>query len=259
MRLLLIASLIFISLYGCGKYGTSDKKDVIAYVNKDPIYKSDLKRDIALRVKLDPTFKISPETESDQLDTIIDRKLIVQYAMEKGLAREERFVNTVRTIWEHTLIRDFIDYKKKEFQDYLFATDDEIRRFYDNMSGKATFKVFKSKDKEKIDEAYRIYLKDKDTSGWQVIGPIVYEDITSTMLIDAFEMDKGEVKRFEDELNYYLVEMAEKERIEIEPLGNLRSEIEKRIIAMKERRLFEDWLKERKRKSKITIDKEFLK
>lgn len=249
---------VSLSFYGCGKRNTASDKDVIAYVNRDPIYKSDLKRDIALRAKFDPAFKLTPETEDDQLDAMINRKVIVQYAMEKGLAREERFVNAIRTIWEHTLIRDFIDYKKKELADYLFATEDDIKKYYENMSQKVTFKVFKTKDKRKIDEAYKKYLKDKDTSGWQTVGPVAYDDITSMALLDAFEMQKDEVKKFEDEPSYYLVEVAEKERVELTPLETLKPDIEKRAIAMKEKRLFEDWLKERKRKANIKINKEFL-
>lgn len=247
--IMLAASL---SLSACAKPKAMDK-DVIAYVNKDPIYKSDLKRDIALRAKFDPEFKLTPETESEQLDAMIDRKIIVQYAMESGLAREERFVATIRTVWEHTLIRDFIEYKKKQLADYLFATDDDIKKYYDNMAYRVTFKVFKSRDKAAADAAYAGYLKDKDTSSWLVVGPIGYDDIGPISLLDAFEMGEGEVGRFTDEPNYYIIEVAGKERLELAPLDSVKSEVEKRVISMKEKRLFEEWLKEQKKSSKITI------
>ena len=239
-------------LTGCGR-SVSDDKDVIASVNKDVIYKADLERDIALRAKLDPEFKLSKDTKSEQLDAMIDRKIIVQYAMEKGLAREERFVNTIRTIWEHTLIRDFIDYKKKELQDYLFATDDDIARYYDNMSYTVTFKVFKSRSKKAADEAYTKYLADKDTSAWQTVGPIAYEDVGMIALLDAFEMEKGRVARVADEPNYYIIEVIEKEKHDLAPLADIKDEVEKRAISLKEKRLFEEWLKEQKKKSKIVV------
>ncbi|MCX5679891.1 MAG: hypothetical protein NTZ95_04465 [Candidatus Omnitrophica bacterium] len=241
-----------LSLSACAKSKALDK-DIIAYVNKDPIYKSDLKRDIALRAKFDPEFKLTPESESEQLDAMIDRKIIVQYAMEKGLAREERFVATIRTIWEHTLIRDFIEYKKKQLQDYLFATNEDIKKYYDNMSYKVTFKVFKSRNKSIEDAAYAKYLKDKDTSSWQVVGPIGYDDVGPIPLLDAFEMGEGEVGRFADEPSYYIIEVSKKEKVEIVPLETIKGEVEKRVVSMEEKRLFEEWLKEEKKASKITI------
>jgi parvulin-like peptidyl-prolyl isomerase len=244
---------IVISLTGCGKIGPKSKEDIVACVNNDVIYKSDLKRDIALRAKLDPTFKVTPETESEQLDVIINRKLIIQEAMQQGLARDERFVNAIRTIWEQTLIRDFLDYKRARLQDFLFATEDDINKYYNNLSQKVTFRVLKSRNRHAVDEAYKKYREDKDTSIWQTVGPIGYEDITSSVLLEAFEMNKGEARKFDDEPNYYIVEVLEKEKVEIAPLETLKPEIEKRTISLKAKRLFDDWLKEKRKNSRITI------
>ncbi len=252
----LLAFLLVVVLSGCGKI--ADKDDVIAYVNKDPLYASDLKKAVAMRARLDPSFKITPETEREQLEIIINRKLIVQEAMEKGLAREGRFVDTIKTFWEQTLVRDFIDFKKGEFQDYLFATDEEIKKYYENLSYKVTFKALKVKDRRIAEKAYRKYLNDKDVSGWETIGPVGYGDLTFGVLLDAFEMEEGNAKVLTDEMNYYIVEIAAREKIEIALLDNLKPEIEKRIMLMKERRLFEDWLKEKRKKSKIKINRENL-
>lgn len=253
-RLPIFVLAVSLSLSACAK-SPAKAKDVVAYVNKDPIYQEDLKRDIALRAKFDPAFNLTPETESEQLDAMIDRKIIVQYAMEKGLARDERFISTIRTIWEHTLIRDFIEYKKRQLADYLFATDDDIKKYYENMSYKATFNVFKSRNKALADAAYAKYLNDKDTSSWQVVGPIGYDDVGPIPLLDAFEMGEGEAGRFIDEPNYYIIEVSGKEKLELAPLDTIKDEVGKRVVSMKEKRLFEDWLKEEKKASKITITK----
>lgn len=243
---------VSVSLSACAKSPAKDK-DIIAYVNKDPIYRDDLKRDVALRAKFDPAFTLTPETESEQLDAMIDRKIIVQYAMEKGLARDERFVNTIRTIWEHTLIRNFIEYKKIQLQDYLFATDDDIKKYYDNMSYKVTFSVFKSRSKAAADAEYARYLESKDASSWQVVGPMGYDDVGPIPLLDAFEMGEGEVGRFTEEPNYYIIAVSGKEKVKLPPIETIKEEVSKRVISMKEKRLFEEWLKEQKKKSKITI------
>ena len=251
-RLPVLILAVSFCLSACAKSPAKDK-DIIAYVNKDPIYRSDLKRDIALRAKFDPEFKLTPETESEQLDAMIDRKIIVQYAMQQGLARDERFVNTMRIIWEHTLIRDFIEYKKKQLADYLFATDDDMKKYYDSMSYKVTFKIFKSRNKPAADAAYIKYMADKDTSSWQTVGPLAYDDVGPVILLDAFDKGEGEAGVFTDESNYYVIEIAKKEKLDLAPLESIKAEIEKRVIAMKEKRMFEDWLKERKKAAKITI------
>lgn len=253
----LIVLSIFAFFSGCGKSPLDDKKDIIAYVNREPIFASDLKREIALKARQDPTFKVTPETKDDQLDMIINRKLIIQEAMEKGLAREDRFVNTIRSFWEQALIRDFINYKKSQFQDYLFVTDDEVNKFYDNISKRITFKILKSKDKRYIDNAHDKFIKniDLESMPFETVGPVGYEEITSSVLQEAFEMPIDEAKKFEDAQNHYLIMVANVDRVAVGPQESLKPEIEKRIATMKERRLFEEWLKEKRERSNIKFFK----
>lgn len=241
-------------LCGCSRSANTEK-DIVAYVNKDPISRPELMRDIALKAKFDPQFRLTPDSEAQILDSMIDRKLIIQNAMKKGLAREERFVSTIKAIWEHTLIRDFIDYKKRQMQDYLFATDEEVKRYYDNMSVKAAFRIFRSRDARAADEAYEAFLKDGDTSRWQALGPVSYEDIESAPLIEAFELAKGQGGRFSDGFYEYAVVVSDKEPSEVQPLDKISDDVKRRVIAMKERRLFEEWLKNEKKAAKITITK----
>ena len=48
-------------------------------------------------------------------------------------------------------------------------------------------------------------------------------------------------------------EVSEKEKHDIAALENIKSEVEKRVTSLKEKRLFEEWLKMRKKNSKIVI------
>lgn len=230
---LIIATATFsISLQGCGNRDAANKKEIVAYVNKEPIFDYDLKREIALRAKQDPAFKITPDTKTDELDMIINRKLILQDAMKKGLAREDRFVNTIKAFWEQTLIRDFIDYKKRAFKDYIFATDDEIKKYYDNLRLQLTLKVLRSKDKKYIDEAYNELSKDSNTTiiPWQMLGPVGYEDVGPGVLLEAFSMEVGESKILYDPPDYYLIMVSGKDEKALEPMGTLKPEIEKRVL-----------------------------
>ena len=232
---------------------TPQAKDVVATVNREPIFKDDLRREIALRSKMDPGFSVTPESEADQLERIIERKLIVQEAMQKGLARDERFVRAMQTVWEQTLIRNFIDHKKSQFSDLLAVTDADVRRYYENLAVRATFRVFRTQDKERFLAVQKQYQAKKDGVVWETVGPVSYEDISSKVLMDAFALEKGQMKAFVDEPNYYLIEMADRSTVEVGPLGELRPEIERRVLLAKERKLFEEWLRDKKQASKIWV------
>ncbi|MFA5271936.1 MAG: hypothetical protein WC412_06330 [Candidatus Omnitrophota bacterium] len=249
---------LFLSISGCAK-NDSSKEKIVAYVNKEPIYASELQREIARKAKSNPTLEITPETKYDELALIIDRKLIVQAAMEEGLARKEKFTNTIKNFWEQTLIRDFVDLKNKETQDYIFVTNDEIDKYYDNLATKVTFKILKNRDKNVIEKAYKNYLATKDTSYWQAVGPVSYEDIESGEILDAFAMPGGEVKKFDDGYNYYLVMVSEKEKTDVAPKETIRPEIERKIMILKEKLLFDEWLKKQRKNSRKIINEELLK
>lgn len=245
-------------LSGCGGACKSDlphKEEIIAYVNKEPIYASELKKEIALRARHEPGYKSTAEAEADQLDIMIDRKLIIQEAVSKGLGRQEKFVATIKNFWEQALVRDFIEFKKKEFADYLFATEEEIKKYYGNLGKRITFKVLKSRDKNYIDAVYDEFIKNKeiDTAGWETIGPVGYEDIDSETLSEAFDLPLGGLKKAEDAPDYYIVMVSEKENVELLPLDTLKSQIERRVLAMKEKLLFNKWLKAEREKASVRI------
>jgi hypothetical protein len=108
--LLCLLLFVFIS-GGCAK---KPQGKVIATINGDPIYVKDLNREIALSFRRNPMFKVSPQTLENQLNILIDRRLLIQEARKKNLDRTDRFVNTIKAFWEQTLIRDLMAYKNKE-------------------------------------------------------------------------------------------------------------------------------------------------
>jgi HPt (histidine-containing phosphotransfer) domain-containing protein len=245
-------------LASCGRNCSLSKTDkVVAYVNREPIFASDLKRSMALKARQDPLLLTTPDIEQEQLDIMINRKLIIQEALRRGLARQDSFVQTIKTFWEQTLIREFIDFKKKEFQNYLYVTDNEIKKYYDNLGKQVTFKVLKSRDKRYVDD---IYTKIKDnkpveTDNWDIIGPVGYDDITSNVLYEAFQLAEGESKIIEEAPYHYFVMVVNKQDIMRQPLETLQPQIEKQIRAIKEQRLFDEWLKVEREKAKVKTTK----
>ncbi len=103
--------LVSLTVLGCAK---KPQGKVIATINGNPIYVKDLNREIALSFRRNPMFKVSPQTLENQLNILIDRRLLIQEARKKNLDRTDRFVNTIKAFWEQTLIRDLMAYKNKE-------------------------------------------------------------------------------------------------------------------------------------------------
>lgn len=135
----LLACLVLLTLstsliiLGCSKEYTGDE-DFIATVNKEPIKLKDFQRELAIRSKQNPAYKITPQAIDEQLNTIIDRRLMIQEAMKSGLANSDDFVRTIQTFWEQTLIRELIEAKNHEWEDRLFVTEQEINEYYEHIS-----------------------------------------------------------------------------------------------------------------------------
>ncbi|MFA6078655.1 MAG: hypothetical protein WC779_02795 [Candidatus Omnitrophota bacterium] len=254
-RHIVIALTCIAVLFGCGKSDNIDKKDIIAYVNKEPILGSELRAEVDMRARQDPSFKLTPETESDQLDVMITKKIITQGAIKAGLARQDKFVNAIRTFWEQTLIREFIDYKNEEFKKKVVVTNDDVVSYYANLSERVTFKVLKSKNKKYIQDAYSEFLKNNASEiiPWGIVGPVGYDELGPGILMDAFSKPVGEAVFFDEDPNYYLVLIAAREQKTLEPLESIKPDIEKRLLELKDRAMFEDWLDSEKKKAKIKV------
>lgn len=99
--------LLALTLTGCSSSKPSSA--AIAVVNGEEITSADLKRELVFRKRVDPSFQVTPETLSDQIDVMVHRRLLIQEAMRRRLAERETFVNTLRNFWEQTLIKELMD------------------------------------------------------------------------------------------------------------------------------------------------------
>jgi hypothetical protein len=246
---------IALAFSSCGDSPMAGKPNVIAMVNKEPILASELEHDIAIRTRQDPFFKVTPETKLEQLDIIIDKKLIIQEAVHRGLARDEKFVNTIRNFWEQTLVREFIDYKKKEFANRLSVTEEEIRNYYARLGRRVTFMVLKSADKSYVEQVYAQWRQEGKMNpvGWEIVGPVTYTEINSDILRQSFDAAINEVRFVEVPPHYYLVMVQERQEIPLQPMEALRPAIERDILALKEQQLLDEWLKTQRERAGVSI------
>jgi hypothetical protein len=118
-----------ILLAGCCR-APQDEKDILASVNN---YRITVK-------EFDEEFKAysagredTPEARRKFLDTLIDRKLILQDAEKKGLTKDPGFLKMIEVVWEQSLLKIAINKKEKEIAGSIQVSDREIKEAYNGL------------------------------------------------------------------------------------------------------------------------------
>ncbi len=243
---------------GCSPGVQKGNDEVIAYVNGEPVFASELQRVIELKLRQNPVLEVTPEIKRSLLEVLIDKKLITQEAMDEGLARKDRFLDTIKVFWEQTLVRYFYDYKTRELRQEMTVTEREIVDFYDRLKERVTFRVLRSPDESLIDGRLAKLKGDEpvNPSGWETIGPVGYEDLNSPVLVEAFGWPAGTVKKVKGPSAFYLVEVLGKEPVDMRPLDDMREAIRQQILSRRERFLFEAWLENERQKAEVRITRD---
>jgi len=255
-RLFLFCIFSVCILSACGQRTEQPKDDIIAYVNKEPVFSSELERSLALAARQDPLFKLTDQVKRDHIEGIINKKIIIQNASEAGLARQERFINTIKTFWEQTLIREFYEYKRKQSADALFVTEDDIVAYYTRLGQRVTFHIFKSSDQRRMKDLYARAKKGEPLDvAWETVGPVGYEDVTNEVLLDAFGREIGDLVLVEEGPSQYLVEVVAREAVAMPALGSVHDDMRSRVLSLKERRAFDEWLKKEREHAKVNVVK----
>jgi hypothetical protein len=254
----IVLLLLFLSLpVGCTKSTTENEK-VVAVVNDEPVLLEDFEREISLRSKQNPAYKITPTTLEGQLDTIIDRKLMIQEAMKMGLAGNADFVRTIQSFWEQTLIRELIENKNDEWEKRLFVTEQEIRDYYDKATQMATFSLYRTKDEKRAVEVLKKTENHGDAPGWEVIGPVAYHDVPPFALADLFDMAEGEKKMLRDGDEFIVIYLMKKEIHPLPPLNKIQGQVKREVLERKKTEALEEWLAQVREKADIDINKEII-
>lgn len=241
----------------CGR--SSQHQEAVASVNDAPVFLEEFQKEISLLSKRDPDFKITPQTLEGQLSTIIDKKLLLQEARNKGLTEDERFIETIKAFWEQTLIRGLVELKTREWGDKLFVTEDEIQKHYQRMQYMPVMKLAKVKDKGLAEEIKKKMMKGVKFDGEETIGPLFIEDVKSEALFKAFDMNIGEVNIYEDNGDYFVAHVVKREKISTPPLKAVYSRIKTFLLEQKRQTAMEEWLREVKGSAKININTQLLK
>lgn len=255
---------MFIS--ACG--GEKNREQAVASVNRSPILLKEFQKELAVNSRRDPAIKLNSRVIEEQLELMIDKKLMIQEATRMGLAEDERFIETIRTFWEQTLIRDLIGEKTKEWNDRLFVTEDEIQEQYKRLQYKLTLRLVEGIDKKDAhkdaNDIKDKMLKGEAIKGEEMIGPLTYETagmgLEEGILNKAFDMNAGEVRVIEDmEGDITVIQVINKEVVSVPPVKDLHDRIKEFVLEQKKHEAIEEWLRGIKKTASISINDSLLK
>ncbi len=250
---------VFLAVFVSSCSGKPKAGKEIARVNDAPILLSEFQQEIAIASERNPSFVVNEGNMRDLLDRMIERRLMIGEARKKGLSEDERFLRTIKTYWEQTLIRELIDAKTKEWDRALYVSDDEIRAQYERMRHRFRIKYVKV---EKEDEAHEAEerLKAGGRHEEEEESSILAEDVDSqSLLSNAFDMAAGEVRAFEENGRHVVVKVVSKEEQKIAPLDEIHDRIKQTLLESKRQRAVARWLDETKAKARIRVDEKTLK
>ncbi len=234
-------------------------RDIITKVNDVPIYASELKKEIARYARQNPEFRITDSTVNERLKTMIEQKLLIQEAVQKGITKEDRFVETIKTFWVQTLIRDLIEAKNKEWSDRLFVTDGEIRREYERMQYRPKIRFVRAGTKSIADAFAKAMGEGKHPEGEEIMGPLFYDDVKGSPLANAFDLKTGEVKVFPaNGGDFVAIAVIERETTSLPPLKDMVLQIKDSLLTQKKQKALTDWIEGVKKASKIQINQKMV-
>jgi gas vesicle protein len=252
---LLLFPLIFSMLFApaCGKK-TQDKA-VVAEVNGSPILLSEFKKELSFRENQKNSPRATSAAVKDQLNTMIDRQLMIQEAIKMGLSEDERFAQTIKRYWEQTLIRDLIEAKSREWEKKLTVTEEEISRAYARMHYRIVIRAARASDRGSAEELAAKLRRGEPVEHEERVGPVFYDDVKQTPLEHAFDMQAGETGVFPAAPEFIVLLVEKKQALNLPPLKGLHDQIAQALLERKRQEALNEWVDSLKRSSKISIDK----
>ncbi len=230
----------------------SAKADAVAVVNGTAIDKQEFEKELTLRAAQDPSFKMTPETLADQLDMMINRKLLIEEAIHRKLSEDDRFKTSIRIFWEQTLIRLLMDHLSKEFEPAP-SSEGEIKDYYSKLAYKVSLEIKRNKDHSLIKNLLLSANKGEPVEWDERIGPVTFDELNSSLLEQAFELNQGGYGVYEEAGISYLIHVTAKEAVTPPALESIRDKIQGKIKLRKQADAFENWFKEKKQKADIKL------
>ncbi len=258
--LIVLAACMALAPLGCSEKKKSEADPAIVEINDAQILLKDFEREVTTAAHRDPTLRLTEGSLETLLESMIDRKVLIQEAMRLGLSENERFLETIKAYWEQTLIRELIDKKTAEWAGKTFVTEDEVQRHYHLLGVQVTVTTAEADTAEDAEHKRLSLAEGGRPEGTTTIGPLGAGDIPrSSPLFAAFMMEEGDSRVLKSGDGYTVVLVSRKKKADVPPFSELEAKIKARLLEEKKQQALDDWLEELKASSSIKINTELLK
>jgi hypothetical protein len=259
--------LVVLALLACsGSGGKAEKEKVVATVNGAAITATELQQEVEGYGKVNPVS--SPTVDhrrqhlmfDDQLQQMIEHKILIQEAVKMGLNEDKEFVQTIKTFWEQTIIRNLIEAKTEQLSEKSFVSDQEISTEYERMKIRPRIRAMRGLRTEKEADDLALQMQSGHSFvGEETIGPLLYEDVKGSPLANAFDMKVGQVKKCDAGDEHIVIIVTDQELMKLPPLKELSNRIKGSILAQKRQKALQEWIATVKENASIQIDEKELR
>lgn len=255
--------LVILCISGCA--GKEKEEKIVASVNNYKMTAEDFKYESNEISNAGKVFGEMPVTKRDVLDALITKEVLLQEAVRQNLDKEKDFMKSMELYWEQALLKNLLAEKSEEIAKATAVYEDEINRYYSNMKDKIKARVIVFSEEKYANKA----MKEKDNtlaaweqspqkftisytipSKWYILGeeqPAIEYDI---FMVDRAK-GKGVVKM---NGKWALVIIEDTASNDIDTLASLKSEIMRRVRAIKGRKSMEQWIELLRRKARVQVD-----
>lgn len=241
------------SLAACS---AGENRDVaVATVNDAPILLKDLREELLRSSERKKDGEFTQSELEARLGIMIDRKLMVQEAVNLGLANDERFLKTIKSFWEQTLIRELVAAKTKQWSETLSVSDDEVKALYARMRYKVYVREAHTPDPRVAEAMLERMRGNGRVDGMKMRGPLFAERVGMyDPLYNVFDMKTGQAAIWPEPGGYLIVMVTKKTPMALPPLKSVRSETKRYIFDKKKEHAMDEWLDGLKKASRVEVN-----
>lgn len=262
--------------FGCSQGGAPDKSPVIAKVNKGAVTEADFLREVSRIPEWARSQFETDDGKSKFLDELVKKELIYQHAKKMRLDNNQEYLQKVSEFEKLTLVALSL---KKEVDDKVKVSEDEVRAFYDENKDKFTVgtqvkashilvkteeEAEKARERimngEKFETVAKEVSIDKGSAekggdlGFFGRGRMVPEFERAALSLKTGEISAPVKTRF----GYHIIKQTDVKMGDPASYEQSKEAIRRELINQKRKKYFEELIDTLKAESEISTDKEVL-
>ncbi len=255
----------------------SSSGPILAKINNTEITLSDFNNRLKEYPSVAHGGTLDLETKKGFLDNLIVRELLYQESLRTGLDKEKETADLLEEMKKRILVERFF---KKELEENLKTTEEELKKYYDEHPEEAKAPV--------ETRASHILLKSReeaDTVQKKLKAGSKFEDLAKTHSIDtgskvrggdlgffhsgvmvpefeeaALKLKKGETSGIvETRFGFHIIKVTDKKTGKEKSFDESKMELEQKLIKKKKKEKFDSLVAGLKSKASITIKEDLLK